>query len=446
MKQVMDWNKPYCRYFEELTRIPHGSGNEKGVSDWLVAFAKDHGFDYTQYDCGNVIIRKPATAGYEDRPPMVLQGHMDMVCEKTPDSEHDFTKDALDLYIEDGQLRARGTTLGADDGVGCAYMLAALDDKTMPHPALECIFTVGEEVGLIGAFELNPEDIKGRRMVSMDDCGGGLKTTVSAAGGSVSDLNLTLTCEAADADGYCLKVGGLAGGHSGEQIHQERQNAIKAMTRILNAIGGIRLSTLCGGEKDNAIPRDCAATFTADRSVDEINAVVEKCVEAMRTEHLGSPDDLKVTVEPCKIACLVSKEDSARALDCLSVLPDGVRHHSMVIEGLTTASANLASVRLNAGAMNIKVSMRGNQLSFIEETEHEMEVLARCFGAKIEFYGRYPAWPYAGVTPNQQLLAKVVKEQMNVELETEAIHPAERLDLKSFDDCYALLQEILRQA
>ena len=183
MKQVLDWSKAHQRYFEEMTRIPHGSYHEKQYSDYLAEFARSHGLRYKQYDIGNVIIYKEASKGYEDHPAVVIQAHMDMVCEKTPESSHDFEKDPLKLYIEDGWLCADGTTLGADDGTGVSYMLAILEDNTLAHPALECVFTAMEEIGLDGALALEPEDIKGRRYINLDGGGGGVETVTTAAGG-----------------------------------------------------------------------------------------------------------------------------------------------------------------------------------------------------------------------------------------------------------------------
>lgn len=245
-----DLTKPYCYYFNEICKIPHGSGQEKQLSDWLVAFARAHALPVIQDELWNVIIYKPASPGYETHPGVILQAHMDMVCEKTEGCSHDFLKDPLELYVEEDLLRAKGTTLGADDGMGCAYMLAVLADSSLSHPYLECCFTTQEEVGLVGAQALKPEYFKARRMINLDGAGE-YKTYMSMGGGEQITLKRPINWEVNRMPAYGLEISGLLGGHSGGMIDRERANAGKLAARILSCFlqNGmkLRLVKLQGG-------------------------------------------------------------------------------------------------------------------------------------------------------------------------------------------------------
>ena len=220
-----DLSKRYCYYFNEICKIPHGSRNEKAISDFIVNFAKEHHLEYKQDDVYNVIIEKKASSGYEDSEPIILQAHIDMVNEKNKTSNHDFDKDPLDLYVdEDGWLHAKGTTLGADDGKGVAYMLAILEDDSLSHPALQCFFTSMEEIGLLGAVNLKAQDIKANKMINLDG-GGEFVTTTSSAGGANVFVTKEIHFEENTDATYRLEVRGLLGGHSGTLIHTEKGNA-----------------------------------------------------------------------------------------------------------------------------------------------------------------------------------------------------------------------------
>lgn len=475
MNQVLDWKKPYHRFFEEMSRIPHGSYNEKEYSDYLVEFAKSRGLQYKQYEIGNVIIYKAASLGYEDHPTVVLQAHMDMVCEKVPQSDHDFEKDPLQLYIEDGWLHAKGTTLGADDGTGVAYILSILDDDTLAHPALECVFTVQEEVGLFGAFALEPEDLKGRRYISLDDGGGGKKTITTSAGGLCWSGTLPLQKTETLQKGFRLTVGGLQGGHSGECINQEKGNSIKICTRILKMLenqGELILSAINGGSKDNAIPRDCVAEFVSELNEAAVKAECEKLVHKIQQELAYSDNELTVKVEEAEIRTLFSAGDSARLLNFLLVCPTGMRHRSMNLEGLTVASENLAVIITDENQVIVTVSLRSAYESYLDEMASELNTLAALCEMRAEESARYPAWAYEEGSKMREIMKEAVKKSMGIELEMLAVHgglecgvfkqkwpdmdmvtmgpvgldvhsPNERLDLQSFDECYKLLKEFL---
>ena len=258
-------------YFEELCKIPHGSGNTKQISDYLVSFAKEHGLEYVQDEMNNVVIYKPATEGYEDAPAVILQGHMDMVCEKRPDVDHDFTKDPLNISVKDGYVTANGTTLGGDDGIAVAYGLALLESTELAHPALEVLITVDEEIGLLGAEGFDCSALKGKRLINLDSEAEG-SLWISCAGG-LSGIS-TIPVQRVEAEGQkaAVKITGLMGGHSGAEIDKKRANANVLMGRFLYTLqkeAAYEIISLAGGQKDNAITREADAELL----VEDVNAV-----------------------------------------------------------------------------------------------------------------------------------------------------------------------------
>ncbi|MFI3284113.1 MAG: M20/M25/M40 family metallo-hydrolase, partial [Erysipelotrichaceae bacterium] len=262
-----DISKPHCYYFNEICKIPHGSYNEKALSDYIVQFAKDLGLKWKQDEMWNVIVYKDKNGDYSDES-LILQAHIDMVCEKNKSTVHDFEKDPIKLYVdEEGWLHADGTTLGADDGHGCAYMMAILADKEMKHPALECVFTVQEEVGLCGSMIIKKEDLKSNRMVSLDG-GGEVTTSLCSAAGARVKLIKTIETKVNTKPAYTLSVLGLLGGHSGGEIHKEKGNSNKLLVRILMELKlagcDVELGFIEGGLKANAIPREATCIFASD--------------------------------------------------------------------------------------------------------------------------------------------------------------------------------------
>lgn len=475
MEHILDWSKAYQRYFEEMTVIPHGSGYEKQYSDYLVRFAQEHGLRCKQYEIGNVIIYKQASAGYESHPTVVLQAHIDMVCEKTPKCNHDFENDPLELYIEDGWLHAKGTTLGADDGTGVCYMLAILADDSLAHPALECIFTSMEEVGLDGAIALKPTDIKGRRYINLDGGGGGIETVITAAGGRCWNGTMNIHQIDTKKKGYRLTIGGLAGGHSGESIHREKGNAIKLCARMLKEIqkqGIITLSSICGGSKDNAIPRDCWAEFVTDIDEQVIEKTVETFKKVLQEELFYSDQGLTISFEKTEIDNVWEQEESDKFLDLLFLCPTGLRHKNMNIKDHTIASENLAVVKTLEDTAKVTISMRSSFQSYIDQMTEELKILGRLYELSQEESGSYPAWNYEEQSPLREIMRKVVKQCTGKELVEKAVHgglecgvakekwpdmdiitmgpvakavhsPDECLNLQSFDECYEVLCELI---
>ena len=276
-------------FFEEVSAIPRGSGNEKGISDFLVAFAKERGLDVYQDEVYNVIIRKPASAGAENAPTVMLQGHIDMVCDKLGSVEHDFTTDGIDLVVKDGVLTANGTTLGADNGIAVALMLTVLNDDSITHPALECVFTTDEETGLVGAETLDKSQISARTMINLDSEEEGV-ATVSCAGGVVVTYTCPIAREHKTGSTLTLDISGLLGGHSGSDINLERGNGNLIMARIIDRLmvaGEPAIVSFNGGTKDNAINRECKAVLVyADHAAAEAAAQIAKGIIADVTAEL----------------------------------------------------------------------------------------------------------------------------------------------------------------
>lgn len=476
MKTILDHTKLHQKYFEEMTQIPHGSFHESAYSDYLVAFAKEKGLRYIQDDMMNVIIYKEASQGYEDHEPLLLQAHMDMVCEKNKNSAHDFEHDPLTLHIEDGWLMADHTTLGADDGCGVAYMLAILSDDTLKHPRLECVFTVQEEVGLCGALHLKKDQFDATRMINLDDESGYATCTTSAGGMNVLlDKEIIRIHEATH--GYRLSVKGLAGGHSGAEIDKEHGNANKLLIRVLFGLMrafGLQLSHIEGGLMDNAIPREASALWISDGDQEKIQAYVKQMEADIKKELEFSDAEVMIVLEEAEIESYVSVEESEAIIKLIMLLPDGLRHHSMSIEGLSTASNNVGVIRMDDKGIHINVSLRGALESYIDEYALQIDTLAELFDFTTRHEARYPAWSYDANSNMRETMKDVCKAITGKELGIMATHgglecgvfkalkpemdivtlgpvmkdihtPKEALLLSSFDDTYAFLTAFIQR-
>ena len=318
-------------FFEEICNIPHGSKNEKKLSDYIVHFAEKKGLYYRQDEKNNVLIKKTATQGYETQPTIILQSHIDMVCEKNGNIEHDFEKDGLKLIIEDGKIKADGTTLGADNGIGVAYMLAILDAENIAHPDIEAIFTTEEEIGMGGAKAFDVSDLKGKIFINLDSEEQG-ELVISCCGGNKTNVLLPIVWEKVPEWGmpYLLKITGLKGGHSGTDIHLQRANANKLMGRILLQIFNvydIRICNILGGEKDNAIPRE-AETVLLLKS-DDVEAIKKMLVllnKALNNEYKQSENNISVSLLPMteKIGECFSKDTVKKLISILLLIPYGI--------------------------------------------------------------------------------------------------------------------------
>ncbi|MCI7795370.1 MAG: beta-Ala-His dipeptidase [Lachnospiraceae bacterium] len=473
---VLNHEKPHQKYFEEISRIPRGSFNEAACADYLAAFAAEHGLKYIRDELNNVVIFKPAGAGYEDHGAVILQAHTDMVCEKNADCTHDFEKDPIDLYIENGILKARGTTLGADDGMGCAYMLAVLASD-LPHPALECVFTVQEEVGLIGAFALKPEYFTAKRYVNLDFGGHGVGTCTTSAGGEMIGLRKPVEFDECDTPAYRIFVTGLKGGHSGGCIMMELGNSLKICGRILKEISGscdMRIRKLDGGLKNNAIPRECEAVFASEAKEEDIRAAFESMKTQIASEIGFQEPDFAVTLERAESGPAICEEVSAEIVDLLYLLPTGLRHRSLQIANLPTASENLASVRTGADYLEFQYSLRAEKMSLRDQMEKEICILAGIYDMTMEVYSKFPSWEFNPNSALRETLCRVYKEQKDSEMELLATHgglecgvfcdmipgldvvtlgaetdgahtPKEQMNLESFDRTFDVLAAFLKE-
>ena len=469
-----DLNKRHCYFFNEIAKIPHGSFNEKAISDYLVAFAKENGLTYKQDDKFNVIIDKPASPGYEDREPVILQAHIDMVCENNKDVEHDFTKDPLDLYVEDGWLKARGTTLGADDGYGVSYMMAILENKDLKHPPLSCLFTSMEEVGLLGAANLKAEDLHGKRLINLDG-GGEVRTTVSSAGGATGLSHCPVHFEANTKPAYALRVRGLKGGHSGGLIHLELGNSNTLLARVLKELQlqgmDVQLSSFSGGLKFNAIPREADAVFVSETDPGKLEAAIRGSETRIKGELEFSDPGFCVVFEPADAEQVIVQKDSDNFLNYLYLMINGFQHRSMAIEGLTAASLNAGVVTTKEDEILIEDLIRSALASHTDDMINHLQVLAGLCNVTLEVPDRYPGWGFTAESPLRNTLREVLKER-DIDLKEEAAHgglecsmfkglddsldiitygpvaqgahtPEEKLDLASFDRAFDVLCEVL---
>lgn len=388
-------------YFEEINAIPRCSGNEARVCEWLKQWAADRNLDFQSDAGGNLVVKIPASPGKETAPGIVLQGHMDMVCEKTPESGHDFGKDAIVSHREGDWLTASGTTLGADNGIALAYMLALAEATTITHPPMELLFTVDEETGLNGAKALKPGFIKGRTLINLDSEDEGV-FTIGCAGGADTTISLNVRTEPVPADAriFKLTVGGLKGGHSGIDIHKHRGNANKAMARALASItneSDMGLIALTGGSRKNAIPRDAQALmwFMSDKETQVLSAVKE--MEKTLHAELASVDDglfLKFESAPESEALTqaVTRQDTERVIWILLSLCNGVADMSAQLEGLVETSSNLATVNLKGNAVSVVSSQRSAVSSKLEAITASVHAVAGLAGAEARDSDVYPAW------------------------------------------------------
>ena len=414
-------------FFEDICAIPHGSGNEKALSDFLVEFAKKRNLEVYQDSSLNVVIKKPAYAGYENAPVVMLQGHIDMVCEKLAGIDHDFEKDGLDLIVENGILRANGTTLGADNGVAVALMMTVLDDNTIKHPALECVFTTEEEIGLNGANTLDKSILNAKIMINMDSEEEGVGT-VSCAGGM--RYSMLKNAQREQNIGYILTIAirGLLGGHSGMDIDKERINAIKLMSRVLKSVTkqfNSKLISFAGGTKDNAIPRECDAKLLFADKAEADNAIkaLKVISDELNTEiHPTEPNfilnfELSNDIQTVNTIC-----DAKSFINAIYLAPNDVRCKNPNQGNFVVTSLNLGIADTECEPMRIVFAPRSSINSLQEDTVQLLDTLADTFGFKTEIAGRYPGWAFAEVSPIREAFCNSYKKLFNKEMKIEAIH------------------------
>ena len=400
------------RHFDEILKIPRGSKNEAKMRDYVISVARKHGLEYKVDDAGNLVVRKPATSGYENAPVTILQAHLDMVNEKNSDVEHDFEKDPIIPRREDGYLKASGTTLGADNGIGVAAMLAIMEADNLEHGPLELLFTVDEETGLTGASALAADMLTGRQLINLDTEEEGA-LYIGCAGGADSKLTLPLqTMPApANATAFEVKLTGLRGGHSGVDIHLQRGNAIKLLARALYAVSldiPFWLGEFRGGNKHNAIPREAFADVIVptDRQQD-FRRLLQQEIEAIRSEFKPADPEMRLALEEAVSPDRVWSDDSTAAvLRLLTALPHGVLAMSYDIPDLVETSTNLATVHSENGELIITMSSRSSVASALRATRQRIRAIASLAGAEVEEGQGYPGWK-----PNlESHLLKVTKQ------------------------------------
>lgn len=414
-------------YFEEITRIPHGSGNTKEISDYLVNFAKEHGLRYIQDECNNVILFKPAAKGYENAPTVMLQGHMDMVCEKAPDSNHDFTKDALKLQVEGDFISAQGTTLGGDDGIAVAYSLALLEDETLEHPSLEVVITVDEEIGLLGATALNAEPLHAKYLINLDSEEEGY-LWAGCAGGMTAVSELPVRYQEETNEKWRVTVSGLAGGHSGAEIDKNRGNATLVLARFLKEAkeqGAYAISELHGGLKDNAIPRTAQALILAGKEDGmAIAAYAKVFTEALQKEYTGSDEGICVTVEAQGVGTepVLHPVSQEKVLFFLMQYPNGIQKMCGFMDGLVETSCNLGITNLTPKALIGSASVRSSVGSAKKALADKIAYLTEFLGGDFQIEGEYPSWEYKQDSTLRPLMVEVFQELYHREPEVKVIH------------------------
>ena len=402
-------------FFWEISQIPRGSGNEAGIADYLESFAAERSLYCYRDEANNVLIRKGASSNeYEGHPAVVLQGHTDMVCEADAGVAHDFLRDPIRFVVNGDVLTADGTTLGADDGCAVAAMLAILDSDSYGHPEIECLFTVGEEVGMDGMKAFDTSLLRGRSMINLDSAGEGV-ATVSCAGGVRCDFSRSFPMTELDGGEkvYSLTLSGLYGGHSGEDIALGRANAIELCARILRSIASVcklRLISISGGDKDNAIPRECRAVFAVSADA-EINSFFASSVSFSKHELIGDDAAFTAVLASADVQSLaLSCEDSQSVIDFLSLFRSGPVMMSRAVPDMVESSYNLAVARLEGDTLRAVVSFRSSEDDALDDLTLKMYSIGRVSGFEARCHGRYPGWKYAEASPMRDKYLKVWKE------------------------------------
>lgn len=469
--------KVFC-YFEQLSKIPHGSGNMDTIAQFCADFAKELGLKYIRDDANNVVIFKDGTAGYEQSAPIILQGHLDMVCQKTPDCNIDFIKDGLDLYVDGDFIKARGTTLGADNGIAVAMVMAILKSDDIAHPPIEAVFTTDEEVGMIGARALDMSVLKGKRMINLDSETEGL-VTVSCAGGSDFEINVPLKTAKKSGSIVTIEISGLKGGHSGVEIGKNRVNANMLAGRILNELKSFMpfdIISINGGDKANAIPNRCVITLCT-KYADDVRLFVDSFYNnTLKDELFDREPNLKisaVTGEKGEYDVFTDniKEKLIYTLLCV---PNGITEMSASIEDLVETSLNLGVLMTSDNDITLHFALRSNKMSSLDFLEKRLCAFFDTIDFPYQTFGHYPAWQYRENSPLRDVFCKTFEEFSGKSATVAAIHAGlecgvfagnidnfdcisigpemndvhttkERLSISSTENLYALIIKILEK-
>lgn len=420
--------KEVFTYFEEICSIPRASYHEEKISNYCVEFAKRHGLFYIQDELKNIIMIKDATPGYEQKEPIIIQGHLDMVCEKKPDCKTDFETDGIKVMIEGDDLTADGTTLGGDDGIAIAYALAILASDTIAHPKLEVLFTVSEEVGMEGASGIDVSMLEGRRLLNLDSEEEGF-LLAGCAGGARIECRLPVQCEDAQGSAMEITVEGLNGGHSGVEIDKGRANANLIMGRILAELAkdtDYHLSSAEGGRKDNAIPRECKAILCMpEQDVEKTKQVCADLQKELSNEYAVTDANIRIKAE-LKHALLPGKmldsDSTKRAVLLLQALPNGVQTMSADVKDLVETSLNLGVLKLDTQELSLSYAVRSSLGSAKDALLDKMAFLTEGLGGVAERSGDYPAWEYKRDSVFREKLAAVYERMYGKPPVIQAIH------------------------
>ncbi|MBS6396935.1 MAG: aminoacyl-histidine dipeptidase [Clostridiales bacterium] len=419
--------KPVFRFFEEICSIPHISHHEQELSDYCVAFARERGLFCSQDEMGNVLIVGEATPGYEQEDTVILQGHLDMVGDKAEGCDLDMEKEGLRLLIDGDYVTAEGTTLGGDDGIAVAYALALLDAEDIPHPRLEVVLTVCEEVGLLGASAMDLSMCRGKRLLNVDSEMEGV-LTVGCAGGRRAKCRIPMNRVPGQGLLCRLVLKGLAGGHSGTEIDKGRANANVLLGRVLMLLRDrvpCALVSLAGGAKENVIPKDGRLELLVKPDqLEELKAVIEEFHRQMGSEYGTADPDIcleliKGEEKECQALDAASLDKVAAALN---LMPNGVQAMSMDLPGLVETSLNMGVVELEGEELVLRFSIRSSVPSAKEQLAAKVQLLTRMLGGETLFQGDYPAWPYARESGLRDLCISVFEAQYGRKPEVQTLH------------------------
>lgn len=416
------------KYFEKLTRIPRGSGNEEEVSDYLVEFAKNHNLEFVQETCKNIIIRKPATKGYEEAPKVILQGHLDIVCAKDEALNFDFDKDPIPLVVEGDLIKTKGTTLGADNGIAVAMAMAILARTDLKHPEISALFTVSEETGMDGAMALNPDNISGDILINIDSEEEG--TVLSSCAGGVNAYVFLPFKKESCRKGmafYEVSIKGLLGGHSGIEINKNRANAIKLMARVLKNVDQemiFKLASIHGGEKMNAIAKMCSAVIGIEKeNIKKLEEVLNKMQRYFSCEFEGADPEIKIYIKSISEERKVLDESGKRKLmHILRLLPQGVETMSSKMPGLVESSNNVGVIETQENEIFINNAVRSSVSSLKDEIVNRIKIISITNDARCVLDADYPEWEYKIDSPIRELMKKRYEVLSNELLEVDAIH------------------------
>jgi len=422
--------KPYAlwKHFEEFLKIPHCSGNEKAIGDYIISVAKNLNLEWKRDDSGNIVISKKSSPGLENAEGVILQGHMDMVCEKNSDVDHDFTKDPIEAEIKGEWVQAKGTTLGADNGIGDCAALAILEDNSLIHPPLECLFTTDEERGLIGASRIQPGFLKWKRLLNLDSEDEG-EFTIGCAGGADSQIDFPLKREKCNkGKPYKIKIYGLRGGHSGVDINKGRANAIKILSRLLLQISKemqFNLLSIDGGNLRNAIPREAWACLMLEpEQKDNLSSLLQKSFDCVKNEYKTVETKASFSIEEQEqiIDDSLTKEIQETLINFLFTLPHGVISMNAEMKDLVETSTNLAVVKTSKDNFKIICSTRSSVASALDSTRSSIAALSKLVEAKIIQEEGYPGWAPNIQSSLLKTLKEVYKNTYNKDAKITAIH------------------------